>query len=97
MKKQIGRSFIIVLLCFSWILLFKSAYVKATDRTARQEKSMEAGYETDAKKEQASHCVCGRRILKFYWDGKNYITIDVAFLACIMVLVFLLALEKVCG
>lgn len=95
MKKKIGRYFMAAVLCFSCILLFKSANIKANGTEKWYDRNLQTGYEEDSREDLEERC--GWRTLKFYLDGQSYIVVDLVLLVAVVALVMILVLERACG
>ncbi len=96
MRRKISRYLVVVLLCFSCILLFKSIHTGTDVNGMEWEKEPAEGTRyRDAKKDEPE-CGCGYSpgSIRFYLDGRRYITLDVMFLTAAMVLIFVLVLER---
>ena len=96
MKKKINKFFVVVLLCFSCILLFRSANI-GTDEGSfgwRQDDARGMAYEGDIREDTECNCGYSWRSIKFYLDGRRYVTLDVVVLTSAMVLVFVLVINR---
>lgn len=94
MRTKVKRLILIAMLCFSCIFLFRSGNAKAQDNETWDPNAWEDlnGGCVDENRE----CACRRdgMALQFYLGGRSYVTVDVALVAALMVLVFLLVLER---
>lgn len=93
MGRKIRKYFIMAVLCFSCILLFKSEYTKAYEAEQMQEGMPEAGMDEESGAFINGNCSDGK-VLRIYLDGKSYIAVDVIFLVTVMLFVFILVLER---